>query len=56
MKFDPYDFFCALIHLGLLLNYLVNDRVVDLRYVKQAFIYSTLCFYPGHIYLLLSDL
>lgn len=46
-KFYSYDFFCALTHLGLSFNYLVNHYVVDLRCVKQAFIYSTLCFYPG---------
>lgn len=56
IKFDPYDFVCTLIHLRLLISYLVNHYVVDLRYVKQAFIYSTRCFYPSHIYIILSDL
>lgn len=56
IKFDVYDFVCAVTHLGLLFSYLVNHHVVDLRYVKQAFIYSTLCFYPSHIYVILSDL
>ena len=56
LKFDPFDFVCAVTYLGLLFSYLVNHYVVDLRYVKQAFIYSTPGFYSSHIYAILSDL
>ncbi|KAI4529267.1 hypothetical protein MG293_020515 [Ovis ammon polii] len=37
IKFDPYDFVCALIHLRLMITYLVNHYVVDLS--GQLFVY-----------------